>query len=140
MMDQQVVGAADVDELAVVARLRLEAVIGGLDEDLGVVAGAAQDTLNAEHFVADRVAVPERCEHLMDADHAVPAVTAAALGAPPPATAGPLGTDASVSRAGGTSSRCRSSQPGRSTPAPFGGSPRRRSNISRYLFSMTGQS
>ena len=70
MMEQQVVRVADVDELAVVARQRLEPAVGGLDEDLRLVAGRAQHALDAEHLVADRVAVAERREHLVDADHA----------------------------------------------------------------------
>ena len=66
MMEQQVVGMAGVDQLAVVARQRLEPRVGGLDEDLRLVAGAAQHALDAEHLVADRVAVAERREHLVD--------------------------------------------------------------------------
>ena len=66
MVQQQVVGMAGVDELAVVARQRLEPRIGGLDEDVRLVAGRAQHALDAEHFVADGVAVAERREHLMD--------------------------------------------------------------------------
>ena len=67
VMEQQVVGMADVDELAVVARQRLEPVVGGFDEDLRLVAGRAQHALDAEHLVADRVAVAERREHLVNA-------------------------------------------------------------------------
>ena len=40
MVEQQVVGMAGVDQLAVVARQRLEPAVGGLDEDLRLVAGA----------------------------------------------------------------------------------------------------
>ena len=40
MVQQQVVGMAGVDQLAVVARQRLEPAIGGLDEDVRLVAGA----------------------------------------------------------------------------------------------------
>ena len=57
---------AGVDQLAVVARQRLEAVVGGLDEDLRLVSGRAQHALDAEHLVADGVAVAERREHLVD--------------------------------------------------------------------------
>ena len=61
---------AGVDQLAVVARQRLEPVVGRLDEDVRLVARAAQDALDAEHLVADGVAVAERREHLVDAaDH-----------------------------------------------------------------------
>ena len=66
MMEQQVVGMAEIDQLAIVARQRLEPVVRGLDEDLRLVAGAPQHALDAEHFVADRVAVAERREDLVD--------------------------------------------------------------------------
>ena len=69
MVQQQVVRMADVDELAVVARHRFEPAIGRLDEDLRLVSGRTQHALDAEHLVADRVAVPERREDLMDPDH-----------------------------------------------------------------------
>ena len=67
MVQQQVVGMARVDELAVIARQRLEPAVGRLDENLGLVAGAAKHPLNPEHLVADRVAVAERGQHLVDA-------------------------------------------------------------------------
>src|SRR5260221_7708555 len=70
MVKQQVVSIAVVHELAIIARSRFEARVGGFDKDLGLVAGGAQDTLDAEHFVADRIAVSERGEHLVDTDHA----------------------------------------------------------------------
>src|SRR3954471_8084364 len=107
MVEQQVVRMADVDQLAIIAGLRLEAVVGGLDEDLGLVAGGAQHTLNTEDFVADGVAVAERCEHLVDADHARLRPAASYDG-----TAGPVGSCASTSSAGGMSWRRRSNQPG----------------------------
>src|SRR4051794_3560286 len=126
MVEQQVVGMAEVDELAVVARQRLEAMIGGLDEDLGLVAGAAQDALDAEHFVSDRVSVPERREHLVDPDHA----RRSAAGARP--SAGPVGSFATTSAAGGRSCLRRSNHPG-SGSALFGAACFfSRSNRSRY--------
>ena len=70
MVEQQIVRMAVIHQLAKVAGQRLEAGVGGFDEDLGVVASRAQDPLNAEHLMADRIAVAERREHLMDADHA----------------------------------------------------------------------
>ena len=70
MVEQEVPGIAEVHQLTVVARQRLEARIGRLDEDLRFVAGRAQHTLDAEHLVADRVAVPERREHLVNAHYA----------------------------------------------------------------------
>ena len=53
-----------------VARQGLEARIGGLHEDLGLVACGPQYALDAEHLVADRVAIPQRGEHLVDSNHA----------------------------------------------------------------------
>ena len=70
MVKQQIVAAAAIDELAKIARLRLEPVIGGLDEDLGFIPGVAQHALDAQHLVADGVAIPQRRQHLVDADHA----------------------------------------------------------------------
>ena len=86
MVQQQVVGPAAVNQLAVVPRQRFEPVVGGLDEDFRFVAGAPQHSLNAEHLVSNRVAIPERRQHLMDADHArfrpfgSPATTSLAAG------------------------------------------------------------
>ena len=68
MVDQDVVGMAGVGQIAIVLRQMLEPRIGGLDEDLRLVAGAAQHALDAQHFVADRIAVAEGREHLMDGD------------------------------------------------------------------------
>ena len=127
VMQQQVVRMAEVDQLAVVAGLRLEPVIGRLDEDLRLVSGGAQHALDAQHFVADRVAVPQRGEHLVDPDH-------------PRLPTGPFGSFARTSWAAGRSWRRRSNQPGSGSAA--GGAPSffRRSNISRYFRSITGQS
>ena len=70
VVKQQIVRMAVVNQFAIVARQWFEARVGRFDKDLGLVAGCAQNPLNAEHLVADRVAVPERCEHLVDANHA----------------------------------------------------------------------
>jgi hypothetical protein len=47
MMQQKVVAMTEVHELAVVACLRLEPMICGLDEDLRLVARATEHALNA---------------------------------------------------------------------------------------------
>ena len=119
---------ADVDQLAIVARQRLEPVIGGLDEDLRLVAGGAQHALDAEHLVADGVAVAERREHLVDPDH-------------PRLPAGPVGSLREHFLA-------RPADPGggdRTSRAADRSAGRRRlvvsrSNMSRYFRSITGQS
>ncbi len=69
MVDQQVVGMAGVGQVAVVDGEVLQPRVSRLDEDLGLVARAAQHALDAEHFVADRVAVAERREHLVHLRH-----------------------------------------------------------------------
>src|SRR5690606_10259981 len=68
-MDEDVVFADVADRIAIVDRLVLESSIRGFDDDFGLVTGGAQDTADAEHFMADGVAVAERREHLMDAHH-----------------------------------------------------------------------
>ena len=55
-----------VDEVAIVPRAILEAPVGRLDEDIRGVAGRAQHALDAQHFVADGVAVAQRGEDLMN--------------------------------------------------------------------------
>ena len=57
---------AGIDELAIVARQRLEPAIGCFDEYLRIVAGQPQGPLDTQDLVADRVTVPERREHLMN--------------------------------------------------------------------------
>jgi hypothetical protein len=57
---------AGIDELAIVARQRLEPAIGGFDEYLRLVACQPQGPLDPQDFVTDRVAVPKRREHLMN--------------------------------------------------------------------------
>ena len=46
--------------------------IRGLDEDVRFESGLSQHALNAEHFVADRITVAERGQHLMDRRRGVP--------------------------------------------------------------------
>ena len=67
-MDEDVLGGEGADHVAIVDRHVLEAGVRGLDEDLGFVAGGAEHALDAEYLVADRVAVPERGEDLVNAD------------------------------------------------------------------------
>ena len=64
-MQEQVVGTTGVDQLPVVAGQRFEAAVRRFHEDIGLVARVSQHPLDAEHFVADRVAVPERRQHLV---------------------------------------------------------------------------
>src|SRR6185436_16736849 len=127
MMQQQVLGVAGVDQLAVVAGQRFDALVGGLDENIRLVAGAAQHPLDPENFVADRVSVAERGENLVD---------------PPQARlpTGPFGRPASTASAGGRFCRRRSNHPGSGSADRGAGSFLSRSNISRYLRSITGQS
>ncbi len=125
MMQQQIVGMAEVDELAVVARQRLQAVVRGLDENIRMVARRAQHALNAENLVADRIAIAQSREHLMDADHD---------------RDHPAGSFATTSCAAGRSWRRRSSHPGVESLARGGASFDSRANMSRYFRSMTRQS
>src|SRR5258707_6805683 len=90
MMDQQVVVVTEVDETTEIDRHGLEAAVGRFDEDLRLVPRRAQHPLDREHLVTDGIAVAERREYLLDADHSF----------------------ASTSLAGGTSRRRRSNQPG----------------------------
>ncbi len=66
MMNQDVRRVALLDQVAIVTGLILQARIGGLNEDVRFEAGRAQHALNAEHFVADGVAIPERGQHLVN--------------------------------------------------------------------------
>ena len=127
-MQQQVVGVARVHQLAVVAREILEPRVRRLDEDLRLVAGRAQHALDAEHLVADGVAVPERGEHLVD-------------GRARHASTAPAGTPAATSAAGGSVRRRRAKNPGSGSIGARGVSRSRssRSSMSRYFRSMTGQ-
>src|SRR4029079_6293505 len=86
--------------VSLVAREFLEPWIGGLDDDLGIEAGAAQCPVDAEHFVPDRVAVPERRENLMDPRRACHLST------------GPAGAASTISLAGRSVRLRRANHPG----------------------------
>ena len=66
MMDQNVGRVAGLKQIAIVLRHVLEAVVGRLDEDLGLKPGASEDALDTQHFVTDGVAIAERGENLMN--------------------------------------------------------------------------
>ena len=66
VVEEQVVGTARVDQLPIVTRQRFETWIGGLDEDIGLIAGSAQHPLRAKDFVADGIAVAERRKNLVN--------------------------------------------------------------------------
>ena len=129
MVEEQVVGMAGVHQLAVVAGHRLEPVIGGFDENLRFVAGRAEHALDAEHFMADGVAVAERRQHLVDpaSRSHLPAGPLRQLGQHVlPRPADPGAAD-------------RTSRAADRSPAA-GVSFFSRSNMSRYFRSITGQS
>src|SRR5687768_9920355 len=65
-MNQDVRRIAFLNQVAIVARLIFETRIRCLDEDVRREPRAAQHALNAEYFMPDGVAVPERREHLVD--------------------------------------------------------------------------
>src|SRR5262249_37171552 len=109
--------------------------VGGFDKDFRFIAGIPKHTLDAEDFVPDCVAVTKGREHLMDADHAGRLAEAATE-----PSAGPLGRRATISRAGGTCARRRSSHPGAAAAGAGASSFFNRANISRYFRSMTLQS
>ena len=66
-MNQQVVRADVGDRVAIIDRQIFEPRIGGLDDDLGLVAGGAERLGDAEDLVADGVAIAQRRKNLMDA-------------------------------------------------------------------------
>ena len=101
--------------------------VGGFNEDLRVVPGGFQHTLDSEDLVPDRVAISQRGEHLVNPDHGC-------------LRDGPVGSFATTSRAGGRSCRRRSNQPGSGSSVRAGDAFVSRSNISRYFRSTTGQS
>src|SRR6187401_842135 len=99
MVEQQVVRTARIDQIAVVVGQVLEPGVRRLDEGLRVVAGRAQDPLDAEHLVADGVAVAERGKHLVD-------------GADAHGLTAPAGMRSSTSSAAGTVRALRAKKPG----------------------------
>ena len=126
VVDEQVVLADLVHHVAVVHRQVLEPRIGGFDDDLGLEAGGAQGAADAEDLVADRVAVAQRRENLVDAR---PVRAAPVM--PAPARAG---TASTTRRAGGTRPRAAArTSPGSGSIAGAAGSRLSRSNMSRYF-------
>ena len=65
VVDKNVVGVRGVDQIPIVVGVRLQPRVGGLDEDLGCVAGLAQHGADAKHLVADGVAIAECGQDLM---------------------------------------------------------------------------
>src|SRR5262245_3019711 len=68
MVNQDIVRMARFGQVAIVLRQILEPLVGGLDEDFGVVACGAKHALDAEDFVTDGVAIPEGRQDLMNRD------------------------------------------------------------------------
>ncbi len=66
MVKEQIVGMARSHQIAIVPGQVFETRIRGLHEDVGLVAGRPQGTLDPQHLMADGVAVAERGQHLMD--------------------------------------------------------------------------
>src|SRR2546425_10451011 len=128
---------ADVDELAIVACHRFKPVIGRLDEDFRFVASRAQDALDAEHLVTDRVAVPEGRQDLMNPGHER---KPAAAGSFVRFTAAPLGSFAITSSPGGRLRRRRANHGGSGSSVDRAGSLLSCSKTSKYFRSMTGHS
>ncbi len=130
--------------LAVVDGQMLEPRIGGLDEDLRLVAGGAQHALDAEHLVADGVAVAERREDLVDARREAARAHAdceRSSAESRPGMTAPDGILARTSAAAGRSRRRRANQPGSGSIVrawPPASSRVSRSNMSRYFRSITG--
>ncbi len=129
-MNQDVRWVALQDEVAIVARPVFEARIGRLNENVGLEARATEHALDAEHFVADGIAVAEGCENLVDLRLCQ-------------FSTGPNGSSASTSLAGRSSFRRFANQPGSGSipgvDAPLASSSFNRARISRYFCSMTGQ-
>src|SRR5207249_3828577 len=138
VVQQQIVRMGCVDELAIIARQRFEAVIRGLDEDVRLVSRRSEHALDAEDFVADRVAVSQRRKNLVNANHA--RLRARDASVVSDAAADPRGSRASTSLAAATFCRRRSDQPGSGSTTAGGVARCRRSIMSRYFRSMTGQS
>jgi hypothetical protein len=163
VVDQDVVGSADVDELAIVARQGLHDPIRRLDEDVRAEPRCSEHALNPEHLVPDGVAVPERRQDLVDGGPRAhfllrgaspPRAPQRALSRGPPCPApfararssslarvstGPVGALSTTSRAGGTLRLRRANQPGSGAGGAGAGSRFSRSKVSRYFRSITGQ-
>src|SRR5688500_18879645 len=126
MMNEDIVLLHVSHGVAIIDRQILEPAIGGLDDDVGVMAGASEHALDAENFMADRIAIPEGGQHLVDAHQTLD-----------PARTGPAGKAATRSAAGGRMRLRRPNQPG-SGSIRRTGSFASRSNMSMYFRSMTG--
>src|SRR5687767_3339561 len=130
MMYQDVGGVALTDEVPIVAGSVFESRIGRLNENVGLEARATEHALDAEHFVADGIAVAEGCENLMDFRLCQ-------------CSTGPNGSSDRTSLAARSSFRRFANQPG-SGSIPGVAAPRASSSFncastSRYFCSMTGQ-
>src|SRR5262249_28061389 len=119
MMNEQAIAIAEVTKRAIVVRQLGEPCVCDLDEDLGIVSRVSQRSLDAEDFVANRVAFGELRQDLMHTGH-VRLRTA--------------------SPAGGTSRRWRAIHPGIGRMSARSGSLCRRTSMSRYLRSTMRQS
>ena len=128
-MNEEIVRADEVrvDHFLVIDRQIFQPRVRCFHDDLGLVAGGAKRAADAEHLVADGVAVAERGEDLMDARlHGY-------------RSTGPFGAAFTASAAGGRLLARRANQPGSGSIAVLAGSFFKRSNISRYFRSITGQ-
>src|SRR4029453_19363922 len=129
MMDQDVRHVALLDQVAIVAGLIFEARICGLNEDVRFETGRTQHALNAQHFVADGIAIAEGGQHLVN-------LLLLQI------STGPNGRSARTSFADRRSLRRLANQPGSgSMPLPW--NPRASSSftcarMSRYFCSITG--
>src|SRR5215216_2274366 len=128
-MDQDVRRIALLDQVPVIASLIFHSRIRSLNEDVRFEASAAEDALDAEHFMPDRIAVPERGEHLVDLRLSQ-------------FSTGPDGSSARMSLAGRSSLRHFANQPGSGsgarTSAPRASSSFNCARMSRYFCSITG--
>src|ERR1041384_7115785 len=105
-MNQHVVFIEIDERIAIVDRQMLQPWIRGLDDDAGFESGSCQHALDAEHFVADGVAISERRQDLMNAPHQ--------------RTTGPTGNVASTSSAAGILRRRRARNPGKGSSVGSG--------------------
>ena len=99
---------AAVDQVAEVAREILEARVGRLDEDVGLVARGAEHALDAQHLVADGVAVAQGGQHLVDSR----ATGAGAHRRRSARRAGPAGSSRTTSCPARQTARRRANHPG----------------------------
>src|SRR5262245_50539941 len=61
MVKQQMIGMADINELSVIARQRLETRVCRFDEDVGLISGGSKHALYPKHLVTDSVSVSQGC-------------------------------------------------------------------------------